>query len=156
MMQINVAQLIKENVGSIRSLKIDDTVDFNDEEISEYHFQGEVALIRTDRGILVTGILEGNGCLMCSRCLASFGYPLKFKLEEEFQPAIDVISGGHMSPPEDSSTFLIDEHHVIDLNEAVRQYALLNVPMKPLCRPDCAGLCSNCGADLNQSVHYCK
>jgi len=45
-----------------------------------------------------------------------------------------------LPPPDEAGCFTIDEHQVIDLTEAVRQYALMAVPMKPLCREDCAGL----------------
>lgn len=154
-MQVNTAQLLKQSIGSSRSYKINDTLNFPKEEIGECHIQGEVELIRTDRGILVKGILTGKSSLMCSRCLTMFDYSLRFGIEDEFFPSRDVISGISLSPPDDSTTLMIDEHHVLDLSETVRQYALLNIPMKPLCHPDCAGLCSNCGANLNQGACYC-
>ena len=152
-MQVNVAQLLKQAAGASRSYKIDDTLSF--EELAEYHVQGEVELIRTERGILVRGVFSGKSCLMCSRCLTSFDYPLIFKIEEEFFPSIDVISGVPLSLADDSTAFTVDEHHVLDLSEAMRQYSLLAIPMKPLCRPDCAGLCSQCGANLNQGACGC-
>jgi uncharacterized protein len=154
-MQVNTAQLLKESIGSSRSYEINDTLSFAEEEIGECILQGEVELIRTDSGILVKGILTGKSSLMCSRCLTTFDYPLSFGIEDEFFPSRDVNSGISLSLPDDSTIFMIDEHHELDLSEAVRQYALLNIPMKPLCRPDCAGLCSNCGANLNQGACYC-
>ena len=45
--------------------------------------------------------------------------------------------------------------HMLELSEAVRQIALLAVPMKPLCRLDCAGLCPYCGANLNRGKCQC-
>jgi uncharacterized protein len=154
-MQINTAQLLKQAAGSSRSYKIDDTIGFAEEGIAKCHVQGKVELIRTDKGILVKGILEGNSSLICNRCLTLFDYPLNFGIEEEFFPSTDVISGNPLSLPEDSTIFIIDKHHILDLNEAVRQYALLAMPMKPLCRPDCAGLCPSCGVNLNQGACYC-
>lgn len=154
-MQINIAQLLKQDIGSNRSYKIDDIVSFIEEEIPECHVQGEVELIRTDKGILVKGVIGGKSSLICSRCLILFDYQLNFKLEEEFFPSKDVTTGVSLSVPEDSTIFIIDEHHILDLSEAVRQYTLLAMPMKPLCRPDCAGLCPNCGANLNQGVCTC-
>ena len=113
-------------------------------------------MIRTDKGILVKGILEGQSHLMCSRCLTFFKHPLKFTIEEEFFPSIDVTRGVFLPPPEDSSVLMIDDHHILDLGEAVRQYALMDLPMKPLCRTDCGGLCPGCGANLNQEACRCK
>ena len=155
-MQINVAQLFKQDIGSSRSYKIDDILSFAEEEITECHIQGEVQLIRTDKGILVKGILGGTNSLVCSRCLTSFDYPLNFRIQEEFLPSKDITSDIYISLPDDSTTFVIDEHHILDLNEAVRQYALLAMPMKPLCHPHCAGICPNCGANLNHGVCHCS
>jgi len=152
-MQINVAQLLKQAAGASRSYKIDATLSF--EELAEYHFQGEVELIRTEKRILVRGVFSGKSSLMGSRCLTFFDYPLTFKIEEEFFPSIDVISGIPLPLADDSTAFTVDEHHVLDLSEAIRQYGLLAVPMKPLCRPDCAGLCPQCGANLNQGACHC-
>ena len=47
------------------------------------------------------------------------------------------------------------DHHVIDLTEAICQYALLAAPMKPLCHNDCAGLCQKCGHNLNKGPCAC-
>jgi len=155
-MQINTAQLLKQAIGSNRSYEINDMFIADDErESGECHIQGTVELIRTDRGILVQGKLAGTSNIMCSRCLTMFDYPLSFGMEDEFFPSRDVTSGISLSLPDDSTTFMIDEYHILDLSEAIRQYVLITIPMKPLCHPDCAGLCPNCGSNLNQNACYC-
>jgi uncharacterized protein len=80
---------------------------------------------------------------------------MTLNFEEEYLPTIDAVSGAPLPLPEEASTFTIDEHHILDLTEAIRQYALLAVPMKPLCRKECAGLCPNCGKNLNQGPCDC-
>lgn len=155
-MQINTAQLLKESVGATRNYEIDDDLSFEEEEIDGCHVRGDIELIRTDKSILVKGELEGQSNLMCSRCLEYFQQPLKFKIEEEFFPTVDVNRGGSPFVPEDSTVFMIDEHHILDLSEAVRQYALIDIPMKPLCSNDCQGICPGCGANLNQDDCKCK
>jgi uncharacterized protein len=85
-----------------------------------------------------------------------FSCPLTLNIEEEFSPTTDVVSGAVLPLPEEPGSFTINEHHVLDLAEAVRQYALLTLPMKPLCREDCAGLCSSCGHNLNQGPCDCQ
>jgi len=112
-------------------------------------------LLRTQRSILVKCRLRAEVELGCSRCLSRFRQPLKIKFEEEYFPTVDIESGVPLPPPEEASNFTIDEHHVLDTTEAVRQYALLAVPMKPLCRPDCAGLCPRCGQNLNHGPCGC-
>jgi uncharacterized protein len=152
-LQINVAQLLKENTGSGRSFDVDGTLYLD--ESTRFIFQGEVELVRTPRGILVRGAFTGTGNLACSRCLTLFEYPLSFAFEEEFLPSVDVNTGAPIASEEEPSTFLTDEHHMLDLSEAVRQYALLAIPMKPMCQSDCAGLCPQCGANLSQGSCSC-
>jgi uncharacterized protein len=112
--------------------------------------KGEVRLTRTDRGVLVNGVLHTEVEVPCSRCLIPFRLPLTLDIEEEFFPTIDVTSGAPLDIPDEPGCFTIDEHHFIDLSEAVRQYALSAIPIKTLCREECAGLCSVCGQNLNE------
>lgn len=128
-MIIDVSQQLKERVGSERH--------YNIHESSDCPIQGEVSFHRTDRGIFVRGTIETTLKAVCSRCLGSFYQPLTLRVEEEYLLEAD------------GDAFTIDKHKEIDLNEAVRQYALLAQPMKPLCRKDCAGLCPRCGRNLN-------
>ncbi|MBA7514714.1 hypothetical protein ES705_06748 [subsurface metagenome] len=151
-MQINVSQQLKASIGSTRKYEVSEIVDIAG---GDSMVKGEVGLIRTDRGILAKGALCAEVELTCGRCLSSFGCPLTLNIEEEYFPITDVVSGASLSLPEESGCFTIDEHHVIDLTEAIRQYALLATPMKPLCRGNCAGLCPNCGRNLNQGPCDC-
>jgi uncharacterized protein len=72
------------------------------------------------------------------------------EIEIEFQPSVAILTGEPLSPPEDDSVYMIDGHHVVDLDEAVREQVLLNLPMRALCSTDCAGLCPICGKNLNE------
>ena len=153
-MEINVAQLLKEPIGSTRNYEINEVVDVTGEGDNS-RVEGGVKLQRTQRGILVKGELQTEVGLTCSRCLCLFTCPLEINFEEEYIPTIDIVTGIPLSSPEEPGDFLIDEHHVIDLTEAVRQYTLLAMPMKPLCREDCAGLCRECGQNLNQEPCAC-
>ena len=111
--------------------------------------------MRTDRGILAKGIMHTEVEATCSRCLSLFSSPLVLTIEEEYFPVTDVVSGSSLALPDEPGCFTIDEHHVLDLAEAVRQYALLAIPMKTLCRQDCAGLCPTCGQNLNEGPCHC-
>jgi len=153
-MQINVSQLLKEPIGSSRDYDIDEMVDVTGDD-SGGKVQGGVRLVRTHRGILIQGKLRAEVELTCSRCLSLFNCPLTINFEEEYIPTIDVASGAPLPSPAEPGSFVIDEHHVVDLTEAIRQYTLLAIPMKPLCREDCAGLCPNCGQNLNKGPCDC-
>ncbi len=151
-MRINVSQQLKASVGSIRNYQVNGIVDIAG---SDSLVQGEVRLMRTDRGILAKGILYTEVEVTCSRCLSLFGYPLTLNIEEEYFPTTDVVSSASLPLPEELGCFTIDEHHVLDLTETIHQYALLAIPMKPICHEDCAGLCPNCGHNLNQGPCDC-
>ena len=141
-MHINVAQLLKEPVGAKRSYKIDELAGEN----GENHVVGEVNLIRTNRGILVIGKLATEITDTCSRCLGTARILVTFDMEEEYFPVVDINSGVHLKASPDD--FTIDENHVLDLNEAIRQYIIMATPTKILCKPDCRGICPVCGKEL--------
>jgi uncharacterized protein len=150
--EINVSQLLKGAIGSVRNYDVDETVAA---EGCDYAVKGIVTLMRTDHGILVKGKLVTMTGLTCSRCLNAFECPLTLEIEEVYFPKIDVTSGSPVDGPDDPGAFTIDERNILDLTDSIRQYALLAVPMKPLCRPDCAGLCPTCGVNMNQTKCDC-
>ena len=153
-MQINVSQLLRESIGSIREYQLDEVVDSTGDG-KDGRIQGNCSLLRTQRSILAKCVLKTEVELTCSRCLSPFRYPLTLKFEEEYLPTVDAVSGAPIPLPEEAGVFTIDEQHILDLTEAVRQYTLLAVPMKPLCQEECAGLCQNCGHNLNQGLCGC-
>lgn len=148
-MKINVAQLLKEPVGSVRHYDINETSE------EGFLIYGEVQLLRTNRSILVSGNLNTTVREECSRCLEQFDDPLNIEIEEEYFLTRDAVSGLPITPPPEAGGFLIDENHILDLGEAVRQYTIMTQPMKPVCQQDCAGLCPDCGRNLNYSTCSC-
>jgi len=133
---INVAQLLKGPVGSSQSHDISGMIS---EEVEGF-VEGKAKVIRISRGVLVQCKLNVEVKLICSRCLNTFLCPISFTAEEEFLPISDVSGDLALSSPEQSEGFTIDNKNVLDLSELIRQYVLLNLPMKPLCRPDCPGM----------------
>ena len=151
-MQINVSQQLKASIGSRRSYEVSEIIDIAG---GNSIVQGKVGLTRTDRGILVKGTLRTGVEVTCSRCLSLFSCPLALDIEDEYFPISEVVSGASLPLPEEPGCFTIDERHILDLTEAIRQYVLLAIPMKPLCGEDCAGLCPSCGHNLNQGACNC-
>lgn len=153
-MEINVSQQLKAPIGNVREYDISESSDILGIGINT-EVQGTIKLTRTNRGILVQGTLYAKIPVECSRCLKVFDYPLTIKIEEEFFPKIDVNSGAPLEIPDEPGGFTIDEHHILDISEAIRQNSLLAIPMKPLCQVECAGLCPICGKDLNKGHCDC-
>jgi uncharacterized protein len=133
---INVTQLLREPVGSSQSHDINGQLG----EDIDGCIEGTAKMIRTGRGVLVQCELSADIRLICSRCLEAFSCPINFTVEEEFLPIADMSDDLALSSPEQSEGFTIDDKNTVDLGELIRQYVLLNLPMKPLCRPDCPGI----------------
>jgi len=133
---VNVASLLKEPVGSSQSYDIKGILG---DEI-EGSIEGTAKMIRITRGILVQCELSAEVKLICSRCLEAFLCPISFTAEDEFVPVADVSDDSALPSPEQLEPFTIDDRNILDLGELIRQYVLLNLPMKPLCRPDCPGI----------------
>ena len=141
-MQINVAQLLKEPVGAKRSYRMDEFAGENNEN----HVEGKVNLTRTNLGILVTGELTADIKGNCSRCLGPASVLATLHLEDEYYPVIDITSGTHVKVEPEALT--IDNNHVLDLDEAIRQYIIMATPTKLLCKTDCPGICPVCGQEF--------
>ena len=154
-MRLNVAQLLKEPIGSSRTYDIDEQPSDGSEE-GIRSVRGQAALLRTDKGVLLTATLDTEVLLTCARCLNPFKHRMTLSIKEEFFATVDINSGAPLPPPDEPGTFTIDARHTIDLNEAVRQYSLVGLPLKPLCREDCAGLCPSCGKNLNDGPCGCE
>jgi uncharacterized protein len=93
--------------------------------------------------------------LECSRCLELYVQDVPIRFAEEYIPTIDVVTGFPTDIPHESYAYRINEHHELDLDPAIREYGLLELPMQPLCRSDCAGLCPHCGANRNLERCQC-
>ena len=138
MLEINVAQLLKGDIGTKKIVPVEGSVDITGYGRSSV--SGSVKLMRTNRSVLAQGTMRVRVQVSCARCLEGYVCPLELSIEEEYFPVTDVTTGVMLDEPEEIDAFTIDEHLILDLSEAVRQYALLAIPMKPLCRADCLGI----------------
>jgi len=155
-MQFNVSQLLKESIGSRRVYQLDGPIEPMPETFTDW-VQGTIQAVRIDEGILVTGSLKANAFGSCSRCLGAAETRVIFDLQEEYLPS---VSKGHSYESETSEAMggilRLDERHTLDIAEATRQYVIVSLPMKMLCRVECLGLCNNCGKNLNLEACSCK
>jgi uncharacterized protein len=93
-------------------------------------------------GILVSGRVAGRASSQCARCLAEIGLDLQLEVCELFlSPGGGPVAGADDAYEVDGTT--------IDLEPMLRDALTLSLPLNPLCRPDCKGLCPLCGSDLN-------
>ncbi|MCH8205564.1 MAG: DUF177 domain-containing protein [Chloroflexi bacterium] len=154
-MYINVSSLTWEPNGSTGTFEIEEHCALL-EQGEPRRVSGSVAMLRTDQGIWVSASLDTDVTSTCGRCLAEYVQPVHVAIEEEFLLEVDANTRTRMSRPEDAEQyFYIGTDHILDLTEAARQYVTLNMPMKPVCREDCAGMCIKCGANLNEALCRC-
>ena len=153
-MRIDVGELLKAPTGDTRTYRLEDC-DLAADGGRRFQVAGSAKLLRTTAGILVEAHLTVIARESCSRCLKEVDMPLAVEFEEEFLPTVDILTGAGLPPPDDPGALLIDAEQVLDLSEAVRQYRETALPMQPLCRPGCAGLCPTCGRDLNLGACSC-
>jgi len=94
--------------------------------------------------------------LACSRCLEGFAMPVAEAFDVLYLPHTpDGTAEERMVEDDDLSTAFYDDN-VIDLGQLMQEQCYLAVPMKPLCREDCRGLCPDCGTNLNTATCHCQ
>jgi uncharacterized protein len=94
--------------------------------------------------------------LPCSRCVEPFTQPVDAAFDLRYQPHTVNTGEGECEIEEDDLTTAFYENDVIDLGQLMREQFYLSLPMKPLCREDCRGLCAVCGTNLNRAACDCK
>ena len=156
-MKINLAQVAGEPFDWRESLTIDpsETPDPQAPAFEQIECRGK--LTPSYPGYLLQLWLSYTQKLRCVRCLEDYDDPVKTDSslmvevrDQEREPDeelelqekdLDLLS---LSAPE------------LDTKPLVMEQLQLGVPMKPLCRPECAGLCAECGKDLNQGPCDCR
>ena len=92
----------------------------------------------------------------CGRCLEPFTLPIDAAFDLRYQPHAANTGEGEREIEEDDLTTAFYENDQIDLGQLMREQFYLALPMKPLCRDDCRGLCPTCGTNLNTGSCHCK
>jgi len=139
--RINVGFIVHEEVGYSHEIpfELDKAVLGDDLEL--INFDGVVKIDRTPQGLVVQGTFSGDTTLECVRCLKEFEFRLKWELTELYAFSKKTVS---------ESGLILPDSAQLELAPLLREYALLELPIKPLCKPDCKGLCVECGQDLNE------
>jgi uncharacterized protein len=132
-------------------------------ELGPVTWRGEIVF--ADPGFLLRGRLSYDQTLACIRCLR----PHKVATSAEVELVV-VVEGHQKKSPRSQRASEVDEselsesdldtlvltEEVLETRPIVLEQLQLNVPMKPLCRPECRGLCPTCGADLNEQGGQCS
>ena len=157
-MIFNVAQLLRAPTGSSRFYQVEEPfeVGLEAEARASGPIQGSIKLLRAVSGIMLTGSLALPVELSCCRCLELFTTRVSIAPEEEFQPIVAATTGATLHKLSEDPILRIDEHHLLDPTELLRQLIAVSVPLHPVCAPDCPGLCPQCGKTLSEGLCSCE
>lgn len=144
-MRFNVGYLLESAPGTYSDIEVNfphlrvDDVQFKD-------LDGRFRATRTGEGIFFNGKFETLTAVECVRCLTETFFPTEMIMEELFYyPASAAPPGEYVITPDGNA----------DLGPLLRELSVLSLPVQPLCRSDCAGLCPECGQNLNEAVCDC-
>ena len=139
-LRLNVGFIIHETVGYTREFplafpSIQLSLDLDVEQ-----FSGVVRVSRAQQGLVVQVQVQGVTTAQCGRCLVDFNQPLSANYTDLYAFSPKSVS---------ESGLVLPETGQLDLAPAIREEFLLSIPINPLCRPDCKGLCPVCGENRN-------
>jgi uncharacterized protein len=104
-------------------------------------------------GYLLRGTLRGELLAPCARCLE----PALVTVDAPIATSFVEVSSSEGDEPEEAQDDVIPiEHGTIDLGRPIRDEILLVIPMSPVCRADCAGICPTCGRNRNLTPCDCE
>ena len=140
-LRLNVGFIVSSDVGASHEFPFDfDKLKVAD-DLTLHQFLGSAQISRTPQGLLVTGQFESALKVECVRCLCEFETAIRWDMTEMFAFNEKSVTDSGLILPEDAQ---------IDLAPLIRDYALTEIPISPVCKPDCKGLCPECGQDLNK------
>lgn len=156
-MIVSVAPLMKQHVGTeVAFAFAEDPIDPRGDNAAliEAGFDSvdaRVTATHTNPGPLVEGQARATTEQLCSRCLCQVKLAVDASFAEQYYATIGVLGEPLAAPPLDAKT--VGSDFLIDLTPLIAEELLLALPFAPLCRPDCKGLCPECGEDLNERPH---
>ncbi|HEX4825531.1 MAG TPA: DUF177 domain-containing protein [Candidatus Polarisedimenticolaceae bacterium] len=107
------------------------------------------------RGPHLEGSLEAVVPLTCSRCLEPFPWSVHSDFDLVVVREEPALAEDDDELDEDAAEALVAPEGKIGLEDLAKEQLYLNLPLKPICRPDCKGLCTSCGANRNTTTCGC-
>lgn len=118
--------------------------------------KGFLKIIKSGVEVIIQGSFKTSINLQCSRCAEPFEYTIRSLINTTFHPTQTLTRDEHYELHDEELDTEFYRDDIIDISEFITQEVVLNIPMKPLCKDMCRGICLNCGADLNKEICKCK
>lgn len=149
-MKINLNDLFN---GSKSRIDIDYQADLNELDYGAYHplkepVTAKGALISKADVVTLELTISYTFCGVCDRCAEDF--------KSDRQIFVNRVVVEQLEDEADDDGYIIVSERVLDLDELINEEVVLDFPSKVLCKEDCKGLCSQCGANLNYGKCDCK
>ena len=106
--------------------------------------------------VLAQGEVTTRMELQCSRCLRNFPRDMDMNIYVVYHPVEELKDEERHEVRADELDMGFYRNDELDIRDLIVEQILLNVPMKPLCRESCLGICPKCGADMNVSPCRCE
>ena len=143
-LRLNVGFITNLTVGSSREFLFDFPNIHLQPDLDLKDLSGKTQITRTPQGLLVETQMHASYPAECGRCLNEFEQPLDVDFKELYAfPGRDL----------EESDLRLPADGKIDLAPLVREYMFLEVPINPVCTPECKGFCSICGESLADPTH---
>lgn len=142
-LRINVGFLINSPISTSREINFDLPAIKLGNDLDLNGLTGKVDLTRTPKGILVEAEFSSSLTAECVRCLDEYDQKLHTKFSELYAFHNNSVTDSGLIVPDDAN---------IDLLPMLREYMLIEVPIKLVCRENCLGLCTECGENLNNNT----
>lgn len=140
-LRVNIGFIVHESPGYSKTFEFSFPEIEIADDLSLFSFACTAKFTRTQQGLYAEIDASGITITECVRCLE----PAELRLHNSFAELYTFTR-----PTEPGEMDLrVPEDGYLDLKQPLREYLLLDQPIAPLCRPDCAGLCSTCGANRN-------
>ena len=152
-MIFNVSGLLSGTLGESRQHEIEnEQLTVADRLLT--HINGPIYLIRTDRTVILDADITAVTQETCSRCLEAAPVNIRVKMDEEFYPLnMDIMdhlnSNDHHNAHYYDPALIIDQRNVLDLTEGLGQALVAAIPIAPLCKDECLGICAICASNRN-------
>lgn len=148
-MYVDLKDIGPEGRSFDETVKVPDLEGASDEAIEVVRARVHGQVLRGARGLEFFGGLEASVRLQCSRCLEAFLDDVHDKFHLTLVGNIPEPREKEAEVTADSAALFQVENERLDLVAVAAEQIYLNLPLKPVCRADCRGLCPRCGADRN-------
>lgn len=146
-LRFNLGFLLEASLGTSRSIELAYPTIQVAADLTVTPLTGTFVVTRTGEGIYVSGLLTTQLDIVCMRCLEDGKIEAFMQIDDLF------YYPPHSAP---KGEFIVGEDGFIDLAPLIRELALLEIPIQPVCKPDCLGLCVECGKNLNEGACDCQ